>query len=62
MSPRYIRTRPERRDEVTAAMASGVLAIGVGLVTFYVVRLLLSREPLGDPRRLEGPDAPRTEE
>jgi hypothetical protein len=46
MSPRYIRRAPERRDEVAAAVVSGALGVGVGLVAFYVVRLFLSREPL----------------
>lgn len=50
MSPRYVRKQIERRDEVAAALAAGTLAVGVGLVAFYVVRLFLSREPLPSGR------------
>ena len=46
MSPRYIRTPPDRKDEVAAAVVSTALGVGVGLVAYYFVRLMLSREPL----------------
>ena len=49
MSPRYLRVPPTRRNEVTAALIAGALAAAVGLVTFYVSRLLLSRSPLAEP-------------
>ena len=58
MSSRYIRTPPDRNDEVKAAVVSAALGAGVGLVAFYFVRLMLSREPLGSGRRgppREGP-------
>lgn len=48
MTPRYIRSRPGRKDTATAAVASAVLAAGVGLVTFYLVRLLLTRDPAAE--------------
>lgn len=60
MSPRYIRMEPDRSDNVKAAVVSAALGAGVGIVAFYFVRLVLSREPLesgarGAPeeRRLE---------
>lgn len=60
MSPRYIRTPPERKDDVAAAVVSAALGVGVGLVAFYFVRLMLAREPLSgsgegarEARRLE---------
>jgi hypothetical protein len=60
VSPRYIRTPPERRDDVAAALVSAALGVGVGVVAFYFMRLLLAREPLAgasegarEARRLE---------
>lgn len=41
---RYVRRRTGRREDVTAALTSGILAAGVGLVSFYLTRLFLSRE------------------
>ena len=61
MSPRYIRTPLRREHEVAAALLSGALAAGVGVVTFYLVRLVLSREPL-DAERPELRKAPEPEE
>lgn len=61
MRQRYIRVPAERRDTVAALMVSGVVAAGVGAVTFYLTRVLLAREPLdaGPPRLSEeGTDAP----
>ena len=55
MSPRYIRTPPDRTEEVAAAAISAALGVGVGLVAYYFVRLMLSREPLVGGSR----DAPR---
>jgi hypothetical protein len=46
MSARWIRTPPERRDEVAAALVAGALAVGVGLATFWITRLFLARERL----------------
>lgn len=61
MSPRYIRTEPDRSDQTKAAVVSAALGAGVGIVAFYFIRLMLTREPLesgerGAPeeRRLEG--------
>ena len=51
MSPRYIRTPPDRGDEVAAATISAALGVGVGLVAYYLVRLMLSREPLSGGSR-----------
>jgi hypothetical protein len=48
VSPRYARGRVERRDDAAAGLVSAALGIGVGLVAFYVLRLMLSREPLED--------------
>lgn len=43
MTRYHRRRRPGIRETVTAA----ALAAGVAAVTFYVTRLLISREPLG---------------
>ena len=53
MSARWIRVPSEPRHDLTAALVAGTLAVGVGVVTFYLVRLLLAREPLpgGGPER-----------
>jgi len=46
MSARWIRIPPEPRHDVAAALAAGVLAVGVGVVTFWLARLVLARERL----------------
>ena len=53
MSARWIRVPSEPRHDLTAALVAGTLAVGVGVATFYMVRLLLAREPLpgGGPER-----------
>jgi len=51
MRRRWIRVRPERRENVGALMAAGVVATGVGALTFYLTRLLLAREPVDAHRR-----------
>lgn len=58
MTPRYLRNEPRARENVAAALVSGMLAAGVGLVAFYFVRLLLSREAAGQEDR-EPVGAPR---
>ena len=59
MSPRYIRTPPDRAQEVTAAAISAALGVGVGLVAYYFVRLMLSREPLAGGNRDPRPEPSR---
>lgn len=54
MTPRYLRKAPSRTDTLAAALLSGTLAAGVGLVSFYFVRLLLSRDPGPEAERLAG--------
>ena len=49
MSPRYIRNTPGPRDNAAAAIFSGLLGAGVGLVVFYFLRLLLARDEAGTP-------------
>ena len=51
MTPRYIRMEPDRSDNVKAAVVSAALGAGVGIVAFYFVRLMLSREPLDSGAR-----------
>jgi hypothetical protein len=51
MTPRYLRKAPSRTDTLAAALLSGTLAAGIGLVTFYFVRLLLSRDPISEAER-----------
>jgi len=48
MSARWIRTPPEARDDVAAALVAGTLAVGVGLAAFWITRLFLARERLPD--------------
>lgn len=54
MRRRYVRVPPEKKDTVAAALVSGAVAACVGAVTFYLTRMLLSREELG-PRGALGP-------
>ena len=53
MSGPWIRVPAKRGDDVAAGIMAGALAAGVGLVTFYLIRTLLAREPLSPP----GPSA-----
>jgi hypothetical protein len=46
MRARWIRLRPEPKDNAAAALLAATLGLGVGAAVFYVVRLLLAREPL----------------
>jgi len=46
MKRRWLRLEPERKDTAAAALLATTLGLGVGMVTFYLVRLLLAREPL----------------
>ena len=46
---RWIRVPPERKHAVASLFVSGAVAAGVGLVTYYVTRTLLAREPLEGP-------------
>lgn len=55
---RYVRTKPTKDQSWSAAAASVALAAGVGVVTFYVTRLFLAREPLSKPVDGESSDAP----
>jgi hypothetical protein len=59
MTRRFVRREPEAKDTLGAALLSGVLAVGAGLVSFYFVRLLLAREEVGEsrPPALPGPSA-----
>jgi hypothetical protein len=61
VSPRYVRTPPDRKQEVTAGAISAALGVGVGIVAYYFVRLILSREPLAggsrDAREEGAPEA-----
>jgi hypothetical protein len=55
MRRRYVRGEPGRRETLAAAFVSGALGVGVGLVAFYLARLLLSRDVVGGSR--DGVDA-----
>ena len=46
MSARWIRTPPESRDDVAAALVAGAFAVGVGLAAFWITRVFLARERL----------------
>lgn len=47
MSVVYRRRSPSRRDDAGAAAVSILFGAGAAAVTFYLTRLFLSREPLG---------------
>lgn len=60
---RYRRRNPTRTDTLASLGASLAVGAGVAAVTFYVTRLLLSRDtmeagrlPSGDLRALPAPD------
>ena len=46
MSPRYGRARSTKADTLAAAAVSVAIGAGVAAVTFYMTRVLLSREPM----------------
>jgi len=46
VSPRYRRRRAEPEDQAVAGVISAAVGVGVGLVAFYFLRLMLTREPL----------------
>jgi hypothetical protein len=50
MSPRYVRNEPGPKENAAAALASGLVAAGVGVVLFYVLRLLLARDEAAVPK------------
>lgn len=52
----WIRTRPTTEDNAGAGLAALAVAAGVGVATFYLVRLFLAREPVALPEaRTETP-------
>lgn len=54
MTHPYIRMDPEPEEQRRAALISAGLAAAVGLVSFYFVRLFLSRESMDwEPERVE---------
>ncbi len=48
MKRRWVRVPPDTADNLRAAVAAGLLAAGVGAVTFWVVRIFQAREPLAE--------------
>ncbi|HKJ01914.1 MAG TPA: hypothetical protein VJ997_05645 [Longimicrobiales bacterium] len=44
----WIRVPPDRDHDTRAVLAAGAVAAGVGLATFYLARILLAREKLGE--------------
>jgi hypothetical protein len=62
MSPYFRRRKPGLKENLEAGVMAAGLAAGVAAVTFYLGRLLLSRDPLwpldsessGKSERLEG--------
>ena len=55
---RYRRKRLSRADKAAAAATSFALGAGVAAVTFYLTRILLSRDPMG-PEELSASDEAR---
>jgi hypothetical protein len=49
MTTRYVRGEPGRSETFSAAVASVAVAATVGAVTFYLARLLLSRQDVSGP-------------
>jgi hypothetical protein len=60
MSQYYRRKKTGARENMGAGLAALGIAAGAAAVTFYLVRLFLSREPLGpfDPPRLPSSSPP----
>lgn len=56
MTARYVRTEPTSRDTWSAAAVSLMVATGVGIVSFYLTRLFLSRDIVGDSAEAESKD------
>lgn len=56
MTRYYRRRRPGVRETAISAAVAATLAAGVGAVTFYLVRLFLSRERLGPAPPLPSSD------
>ena len=46
MSPYYRRTEPGRGENLRAGLVAGGVAAAVAAVSFYFVRLFISREPM----------------
>ena len=46
MSPYYMRKTPGLKENLESGLVAAGLALGVGAVSFYLIRLLLAREPL----------------
>ncbi len=51
---RYRRRPPTRGETARAAVISAALGAGIGLVSFYLTRLLLAREPLASGATASG--------
>lgn len=45
---RWVIREPEPAETVSAAAVSTILALGVGVVTFYLTRAFLAREPAAE--------------
>ncbi len=43
---RWIRNRPSREEDLKAGLVAGAAGIAVGVGVFWLVRLLVAREPL----------------
>lgn len=46
MSRYYRRLTPDGRDNVQAGLVAGLVAAAAAVMSFYVVRIFLAREPL----------------
>ncbi|HEX9887008.1 MAG TPA: hypothetical protein VGA70_11000 [Longimicrobiales bacterium] len=51
---RWIRNRPSRRENAVASVVAGSLGAAVGLVVYYLTRLVLAREPVEGRDREDG--------
>jgi hypothetical protein len=56
LTPRYVRTDLTRRDKLSAAAASLMVATGTGIIAFYLARLFLARDVVGDAGEAESKD------
>lgn len=53
MRRRWIRNRPDRRENAMAAVAAAGVGAVVGAVLFYLGRLFLAREPVRPQGQVE---------
>jgi len=56
----WVRMEPTRRDRAVAAVLATTLGATVGVVTYYLARLVVAREPLSELPPADDDDPPRS--